>query len=112
MLKKIGEFSLPPTCSYSIYDIKKYYPGEPVNINIRSLINFIQEKNWFITTKKVNCHYFMVMDNEKFPSMAYGGYLHAEEFRLFRMVNVGGEPSLGHHRRCVEVGGGMLTQWD
>ena len=30
----------------------KYYPGEPVNINIQSQINIIQENNWIITTKK------------------------------------------------------------
>ena len=30
---------------------KTYYPGEPVNIHIQSLINIIQEKKWVITTK-------------------------------------------------------------
>ena len=32
--------------------MKKYYPGEPVNIHLQSLINIIQENNWGITTKK------------------------------------------------------------
>ena len=32
--------------------MKKYHPGEPVNINIRSLINIIQDNNWVISTKK------------------------------------------------------------
>ena len=32
--------------------MKKYYPSEPVNINIQPLINTIQENNWVITTKK------------------------------------------------------------
>ena len=32
--------------------INRYYPGEPVNIHIQSLINIIQENNWVITTKK------------------------------------------------------------
>ena len=32
--------------------MKKYYPGEPVNINIQSLINIIQDENRVITTKK------------------------------------------------------------
>ena len=32
--------------------IKKYYPGEPVNIHIWLLINITQDKNWFITIKK------------------------------------------------------------
>ena len=37
--------------SYNIYDHEEYYPGEPVNIHIQSLINIIQDKNWVITTK-------------------------------------------------------------
>ena len=32
--------------------MKKYYPGETVNVHIQSLINIIQEKNWVISTKK------------------------------------------------------------
>ena len=32
--------------------MKKYYPGEPVNIFIKSLIIIIQDKNRVITTKK------------------------------------------------------------
>ena len=32
--------------------MKKYHPGEPVNIHIKSFINMIQEKDWVITTKK------------------------------------------------------------
>ena len=32
--------------------INIYYPGEPVNIHIQSLIKITQEKNWVITTKK------------------------------------------------------------
>ena len=32
--------------------INIYYPGEPVNIHIKSLINIIHEKNLIITTKK------------------------------------------------------------
>ena len=32
--------------------MKKYYPGEPVNIYIQSLIIIIQNNNWLITTKK------------------------------------------------------------
>ena len=33
--------------------INIYYPGEPVNIHIQSLINIIQEKKRAINTKKV-----------------------------------------------------------
>ena len=29
----------------------KYYPGQPVNIHIQSIINIIQENNWVVTTK-------------------------------------------------------------
>ena len=36
--------------TYMIINI--YYPVEPVNIHIQSLMNIIQEKNWVITTKK------------------------------------------------------------
>ena len=32
--------------------INRYYPGDPVNIHIQSLINIIQENNWVITIKK------------------------------------------------------------
>ena len=32
--------------------INRYYPDEPVSIDIQSLINIIQEKNSVITTKK------------------------------------------------------------
>ena len=32
--------------------INRYYPNEPVNINIQELINIIQENNRVITTKK------------------------------------------------------------
>ena len=48
----IGEFLLPLFFSYNMYDHQKYYPGEPVNINIQSLINTIQEDNWAIINKK------------------------------------------------------------
>ena len=32
--------------------MKKYYPGEPVNIHKQSSINIIQKNNWVVTTKK------------------------------------------------------------
>ena len=32
--------------------VDRYYPGEPVNISMQSLINIIQENNWVNTTKK------------------------------------------------------------
>ena len=59
---------------YNIYDHEKYYPYEPVNVNIKSLINIIQDNNRLITTKKrvrLNYHYFVVMENRQFPSMPY-----------------------------------------
>ena len=31
--------------------INKYYTGEPVHIYIQSLINIMQDNNWFIITK-------------------------------------------------------------
>ena len=51
MLRELDN-SRYPQFLYSISDNKRYYPGEPVNINIQSLINIIQENNWKITTKK------------------------------------------------------------
>ena len=50
-IEVIGKLSLPPICLYNIYDHQNYYLVEPVNIHIRSIINIIQENNWFITTK-------------------------------------------------------------
>ena len=32
--------------------INRYYPGEPVNIHMKALINIIQENNWVIPPKK------------------------------------------------------------
>ena len=48
----IGEFSLPPIFRITYTIIENYYPGEPINIHIRSLINIILEKNWVLSTKK------------------------------------------------------------
>ena len=48
----IWRILITPDFLYNIYNYEKYYPGEPVNINIRSLINIIQDKNRFILTKK------------------------------------------------------------
>ena len=49
---RIGEFLLPLICSYNICNDQKYYPGEPVNIHILSLLDIIQENNWVLITKK------------------------------------------------------------
>ena len=45
------KFLLPPIVLYSIYDHENINPDEPVNINIQSLVNIIQESNWVIITK-------------------------------------------------------------
>ena len=42
---------IPPKYFVTYMIMKKYYPGEPVNINIQSLIDIIQQKNWLIATK-------------------------------------------------------------
>ena len=52
MLREYRELSLPPFFNIAYMIINIYYPGEPVNIHIQSLINIIQENNWVITTKK------------------------------------------------------------
>ena len=57
-------FVTPIFCiTYTI--MKKYYPGEPVNIHIQLLIKIIQDKNGVINTKmgKANYHYFVVRGN-------------------------------------------------
>ena len=43
--------------------MNKCYPGEPVNIHIRSLINIVQEKNCVITTKKGKVKLPLFRDN-------------------------------------------------
>ena len=49
---RTGELSLPPIIRITYTIIKIYYPGEPVNIHIQSLIEIIQENNWVITKKQ------------------------------------------------------------
>ena len=51
-MRESGEFSLPPFFNITYTIVNRYYPDEPVNIHIQSLINITQEKNWGITTKK------------------------------------------------------------
>ena len=51
-IERIWRILVTPDFSYKKYDNEKYYPGEPVNIHIQSLINIIQENNRVITTKK------------------------------------------------------------
>ena len=52
MLRDSGEFFIPQFFGITYKIMNKYYPGEPVNIHIQSLINIMQEKYWVITTKK------------------------------------------------------------
>ena len=41
----------PNICiTYTI--MNKYYPGEPINIHIKLLINIMLKNNWVITTQK------------------------------------------------------------
>ena len=52
-VERIWRIIVTPTVfniTYMIINI--YYPGEPVNIHIQSVINIIQENNWVITTTK------------------------------------------------------------
>ena len=51
----IGGLLLLPTFLYKMYNKKIHYPGEPVNIHIKSLINIIQDNNRVTTIKKCNC---------------------------------------------------------
>ena len=51
-LIEFGLFLLPTIFHIKYTIIKRYYPGEQVNLYIQSLINIIQENNWVIDTKK------------------------------------------------------------
>ena len=51
-VESIGELLSPPIFPYKICDNEKYYPGEPVNIHIKSLIDMIQDNSCGIMTKK------------------------------------------------------------
>ena len=50
---------------------KKCYQVETVNIYILSLINTLQEKIGYLPPKRVklNCQYFVIIENGKLPSM-------------------------------------------
>ena len=53
MLRESEELSLPPNCFCITYTtMNKYYPGDPVNTHIQSLISIMQDNNWVVTTKK------------------------------------------------------------
>ena len=51
-VERIWRILVIPDFSYIIFDHEKYYPGEPVNIHIQSLIDIIQENNKVITIRK------------------------------------------------------------
>ena len=50
-IETIWRIIVTPDFLYNIYDNEKYYPGGPINIHIKSLIDIIQENNMVITTK-------------------------------------------------------------
>ena len=50
--ERIWRILVTPDFCITYTTMKRYYPGEPVNIHIQSLMNNIQDKNWIITTKK------------------------------------------------------------
>ena len=43
--ERIWIILVTPNFPFTIYDHERYYPCEPVNIHIQSLVNIIQEKN-------------------------------------------------------------------
>ena len=51
-VERIWRILVTPNFYTSYVIANKYYPGEPVNIHIKSLINIFQENNWGINTKK------------------------------------------------------------
>ena len=51
-VERIWRTLVTPNLLYNIDDDEKYYPGEPVNIHIQSLINIGKENNGVISSKK------------------------------------------------------------
>ena len=51
-VERIWRIIVNPDFCITYMIMKKYYPGEPVNIHIQSLINIIQKNNRVIITKK------------------------------------------------------------
>ena len=51
-VERIWRIIVTPHFSITYMTMNKYYPDEPVNIRIQSLINIMQENNLVITTKK------------------------------------------------------------
>ena len=54
--------------------MKKYYPGEPVNIHIQSRINIIQKNNRVITTKKGRVKLPLFCGNVEWVILVYGSH--------------------------------------
>ena len=52
--------------------MNKYFPVEPVNIQIQSLINMMQESNWVITTKTSNGKLLLFCGNVERLITTYG----------------------------------------
>ena len=49
---RIWRILVTPIFNTTYMIINRYYADEPVNINIQSLINIIQDNSWVITNKK------------------------------------------------------------
>ena len=45
--------------------MNKYYPGEPVHIHMKPLINIMKNKNFLITAKKGKCKLPLLCGNEE-----------------------------------------------
>ena len=51
-VERIWRILVTPIFYITYIIINIYYPGEPVNIHIQSLINITQENNWVLPPKK------------------------------------------------------------
>ena len=71
---RIWRVLVTPNFLYNIYDDEKYYPGEPVNIQIQSLINIIKENNREITAKKGKDELPLFCGNVERVIPIYGGH--------------------------------------
>ena len=75
MLREFGEVLLPPNFHITYTTMKKYYPGEPVNIHIQIINKYYKGEqlgNYHQKRVRVNYHYSVVRENWKSPFMPEG----------------------------------------
>ena len=81
-IERIEELSIPQIFRIIYTIMKKYYPGEPVNRHMKSLINTIQDRNRVITTKNGKVKLPLLCSNGERVIPIYGHYLPKWELRV------------------------------